>query len=112
MKRRAQDQRCISTFSEDCSPAQGEPCCCSHLICTLCNQHNCIKRYACRTCDVPTPCLQSALAKFGTPASAAVSSAPSPAIGKRVGLVTLLLPDGGQQTYDAVLVGADRARGG
>jgi hypothetical protein len=58
------------------------------------------------------PCLQSALAKFGAPASAAVSSAPSPAIGKRVGLVTLLLPDGGQQTYDAVLVGADRARGG
>jgi hypothetical protein len=56
--------------------------------------------------------LQSALAKFGAPASAAVSSAPSPAIGKRVGLVTLLLPDGGQQTYDAVLVGADRARGG
>ncbi|WIA08671.1 hypothetical protein OEZ85_008098 [Tetradesmus obliquus] len=54
--------------------------------------------------------LQSALAKFGAPASAAVSSAPSPAIGKRVGLVTLLLPDGGQQTYDAVLVGADRAR--
>eukprot|EP00882_Tetradesmus_deserticola_P033829 GHRQ01038678.1.p1 GENE.GHRQ01038678.1~~GHRQ01038678.1.p1 ORF type:complete len:222 (+),score=55.30 GHRQ01038678.1:112-777(+) len=56
--------------------------------------------------------LQSALAKFGAPASAAVSSAPSPAIGKRVGLVTLQLPDGGQQTYDAVLVGADRARGG
>eukprot|EP00879_Flechtneria_rotunda_P011655 GHRR01012175.1.p1 GENE.GHRR01012175.1~~GHRR01012175.1.p1 ORF type:complete len:338 (+),score=104.95 GHRR01012175.1:339-1352(+) len=52
--------------------------------------------------------LQSSLTKLG--GSAPSSAAPHPAVGKRVALVTLQGPDGVQQAYDAVLVGADRPR--
>lgn len=56
--------------------------------------------------------LQSSLAKFGASPNAPLSSAaPSPAVGKRVALVTLQDASGAQHTYDATLVGADRARG-
>eukprot|EP00878_Enallax_costatus_P041975 GHUV01048917.1.p1 GENE.GHUV01048917.1~~GHUV01048917.1.p1 ORF type:complete len:481 (+),score=112.06 GHUV01048917.1:376-1818(+) len=55
--------------------------------------------------------IASALAKFGASPNAPLSSsAPNPAVGKRVALVTLQGPNGLQQTYDAVLVGADRSR--
>eukprot|EP00775_Hariotina_reticulata_P004079 gene4079-4326_t len=55
--------------------------------------------------------LQSSLAKFGASPSASLSpSVTNPAIGKRVALVTLQTADGTQHTYDATLVGADRAR--
>lgn len=55
----------------------------------------------------------SALAKFGASPNAPLSSsAPNPAVGQRVALVTLQGQAGVQQTYDAVLVGADRSRGG
>jgi hypothetical protein len=56
--------------------------------------------------------LQSSLAKFGASPNAPLSSSvPNPAIGKRVALVTVQAVDGTQHTYDATLVGADRARG-
>lgn len=56
--------------------------------------------------------IASALAKFGSSPNAPLSSsAPNPAVGKRVALVTLQGPNGLQQTHDAVLVGADRSRG-